>query len=68
MQRCIIDAVKVDDVLFAAGVFFPKLRKGSAAAIPKGKATALQRDPALNRKLEWLTGQNAAIVVDHDAP
>ena len=68
MQRFIIDTVEVDDVLFAGGVFFLELRKSTATTVPKEKAVALQRNPALNRKLKRFTGQNAAVVIDHDAP
>ena len=68
MQRFIIDAVKVDDILFADGIFLLKLCKGAAATGLKGKAVTLQRNPTLHGKLERLMSKNSAIVVDYDAP
>ena len=68
MQRFIIDAVKVDDILFADGVFLLKFCKCAATTVLEGKAVARQRNPALHRKLERLTGKNSTIIVDQDAP
>ena len=52
MQRRLIDAVKVNDILIAGGIFLLKFRKGTASAVLKGKAVALQRNPPINGKLE----------------
>lgn len=68
VQRRLIDAVKVNDIFLAGGIFLLKFRKGTASAILKGKAAALQRNPPINGKLEWLTGENGAIEVDHETP
>ena len=68
VQRRLIDAVKVNDILIAGGIFLLKFRKGTASAVLKGKAVALQRNPPINGKLEWLTGENGAIEVDHETP
>ena len=64
VQRRIIDAVKVNDILLAGGIFLLKFRKSTASTILKGKGAALQRNPPINGKLEWLTGKNGAIEVD----
>ena len=68
VQRRLIDAVKVNDILLAGGIFLLKFRKSTASTILKGKGAALQRNPPINGKLEWLTGKNGAIEVDHETP
>ena len=68
MQRRLIDAVKVNDILITGGIFLLKFRKGTASAILKGKAAALQQNPPVKGKLERLTGENGAIEVDHETP
>ena len=66
VQRRLIDAVKVNDIFLTGGIFLLKFRKGTASAILKGKAAALQRNPPINGKLERLAGENGAIEVDHE--
>ena len=68
VQRRLIDAVKVNDIFRTGGIFLLKFRKGTASAILKGKAAALQRNPPINGKLERLAGENGAIEVDHETP
>ena len=66
VQCRLIDAVKVNDILIAGGIFLLKFRKGTASAVLKGKAVALQRNPPINGKLERLAGEDSAIEVDHE--
>ena len=68
VQRRLIDAVKVNDILITGGIFLLKFRNGTASAILKGKAVALQWNPPINGKLERLAGENGAIEVDHETP
>ena len=68
MQRRLIDAVKVNDLLITGGIFLLKFRKGVASAILKGKAVILHWNPPINGKLERLAGENGAIEVDHETP
>ena len=67
MQCRLIDAVKVNDILIAGGIFLLKFRKGTASAILKGKTAAFQWNPPINGKLERLAGEDGAIEVDHKA-
>ena len=66
VQRRLIDAVKVNDLLITGGIFLLKFRKGAASTILKGKAAALQRNPPINGKLERLAGKDSTIVIDHN--
>lgn len=68
VQRIIVGNKEVDDILLADRIFPLKLGKGTASTVLKGKAVVLQRNPPFNRKLEWFTGEDSAVVINYDIP